>query len=59
VNLLAAEGIASQSFLHRVVDGTAFIMGEAKSASQVETARRVALQTPSVERVLTHIAVEP
>ena len=59
VKLLADEGIASQSFQHRVVDGTAFIMGEAKSAIQVETARRVALQTPSVQRILTHIAVEP
>jgi osmotically-inducible protein OsmY len=59
VNLLAAEGLASQSFQHRVVDGTAFIMGQAKSASQVETARQVALQTPGVQRVVTHIAVEP
>jgi osmotically-inducible protein OsmY len=58
VNLLAAEGIASQSFQHRVVNGTAFIMGEAKSASQVETARQVALQTPGVQRVVTHIVVE-
>jgi osmotically-inducible protein OsmY len=59
VNLLGAEGIASQSFQHRVVDGTAFIMGEAKSTTQVETARQVALQTPGVQRVVTHIAVEP
>jgi osmotically-inducible protein OsmY len=59
VNLLAAEGIASQSFQHRVVNGTAFIMGEARSASQVETARQVALQTPGVQRVVTHIVVEP
>src|SRR5262249_58679605 len=58
VKLLATEGIASQSFQHRVVDGTAFIMGEAKSASQVETARQVALQTPGVQRVVTHIVVE-
>jgi len=59
VNLLAAEGIASQSFQHRVVNGTAFIMGEARSQSQVETARQVALQTPGVQRVVTHIVVEP
>jgi osmotically-inducible protein OsmY len=59
VNLLAAEGIASQSFQHRVVNGTAFIMGEARSPSQVETARQVALQTPGVQRVVTHIVVEP
>jgi osmotically-inducible protein OsmY len=58
VNLLAAEGIASQSFQHRVVNGTAFIMGEAKNAGQVETARQVALQTPGIERVVTHIVVE-
>jgi osmotically-inducible protein OsmY len=57
VNLLAAEGIASQSFQHRVVNGTAFIMGEATNAGQVETARQVALQTPGVERVVTHIVV--
>jgi osmotically-inducible protein OsmY len=59
VNLLAAEGIASQSFQHRVVNGTAFIMGEARSPSQVETARQVALQTPGVQRVVTHIVVVP
>jgi osmotically-inducible protein OsmY len=59
VNLLAAEGIASQSFQHRVVNGTAFIMGEARSTSQVETARQVALQTPGIQRVVTHILVEP
>jgi len=58
VNLLAAEGIASQSFQHRVVNGTAFIMGEARSDSQVETARQVALQTPGIQRVVTHIVVE-
>ena len=59
VNLLAAEGIASQSFQHRVVNGTAFIMGEARSASQVETARQVALQTQGVQDVVTHIVVVP
>ena len=57
VNLLAAEAIASQSFQHRVVNGTAFIMGEADTESQVETARQVALQTPGVQRVVTHIVV--
>src|SRR5262249_22450633 len=48
VNLLAAEGLASQSFQHRVVNGVAFIMGEARRESQVEQARQVALQTPGV-----------
>jgi osmotically-inducible protein OsmY len=57
VNLLAAEGIASQSFQHRVVNGTAFIMGQATHPSQVETARQVALQTPGIQNVVTHIAV--
>jgi osmotically-inducible protein OsmY len=57
VNLLAAEGIASQSFQHRVVNGTAYIMGEAHSEGEVETARGVALQTPGVTRVVTHIFV--
>src|SRR5262245_17836867 len=37
LNLLAGEGIASQSLLHRVVNGTAFVMGEAKSGRQIET----------------------
>jgi osmotically-inducible protein OsmY len=59
VKLLADEGIASQSFQHRVVDGTAYILGQAKSESQVETARQVALQTSGVQRVVTHIVVEP
>lgn len=57
VNLLAAEGIASQSFQHRVVNGTAFIMGEADDEGQVETARATALRTPGVSRVVTHIFV--
>jgi osmotically-inducible protein OsmY len=59
VNLLAAEGIASQSFQHRVVNGTAFIMGQATTPGQVETARQVALQTPGVHEVVTHIVVGP
>jgi len=59
VNLLAAEGIASQSFQHRVVDGTAYIMGQATTPGQVEKARQVALQTPGVQRVVTHIVVGP
>jgi len=59
VNLLAAEGLASQSFQHRVVNGVAFIMGEARRESQVEQARQVALQTPGVTRVVTHILVVP
>ena len=59
VNLLAAQGIASQSFQHRVVNGTAFIMGQAKTPGEVETARRVALQTPGVHDVVTHIVLGP
>ena len=39
VNLLAAETLASQSLLHRVVNGAAFVMGEANDESQVETVR--------------------
>jgi osmotically-inducible protein OsmY len=58
VNLLADEGLASQSFQHRVVNGTAFIMGQAKQESQIETARQVALQTPGVTRVVTHILLQ-
>lgn len=57
VNLLGTEGIASQSFQHRVVNGTAYIMGEADSESEVETARGVALNTPGISRVVTHIFV--
>jgi osmotically-inducible protein OsmY len=59
LNLLADEGLASQSFQHRVVNGTAFIMGQAKDESQIETARQVALQTPGVVRVVTHILLQP
>lgn len=59
VNLLAAQGIASQSFQHRVVNGTAFIMGQATTPGQVETARQVALQTPGVHDVVTHIVLGP
>jgi osmotically-inducible protein OsmY len=57
VHLLAAEGLASQSFQHRVVNGTAFIMGEARNPGEVETARQVALQTPGIQRVVTHIVL--
>lgn len=57
VRLLANQGVASQSLLHRVVNGTAFIMGEASSWAAVETARQIALQTPGVQRVVTHIIV--
>jgi osmotically-inducible protein OsmY len=57
VNLLADQGLASQSLQHRVVNGTAFIIGEATSPGVVDTARQVALQTPGVQRVVTHIIV--
>ena len=58
INLLADDGLASQSLQHRVVNGTAFIIGEARDPSLIETAREVARQTPGVERVVTHIMVE-
>jgi len=57
LNLLASEGIASQSLLHRVVEGTAFIMGEVQDANLIEAIRAVALQTPGVGRVVTHITL--
>jgi osmotically-inducible protein OsmY len=58
VNLLAGEGLASQSLLHRVVNRTAFIMGEVREQSQIDTVRSVAEQTPGVGRVVTHIVLE-
>ncbi|MEW6270377.1 MAG: BON domain-containing protein [Thermodesulfobacteriota bacterium] len=57
--LLKAEGLGSQSFQHRVVNGTAYILGEARLEEQVETARKTALGTPGVEDVVTHIVVRP
>jgi osmotically-inducible protein OsmY len=59
VNLLADEGLASQSFQHRVVNGTAFIMGQARQESQITQARQVALQTPGITNVVTHILLRP
>lgn len=56
--LLADEGIASQSLLHRVVNGTAFIMGEVQDEGLIEALRAAALGTPGVDRVVTHIVVE-
>jgi osmotically-inducible protein OsmY len=58
VNLLAGEGLASQSLLHRVVNGTAFVMGEVHSVGQIESVRSIALQTPGVHQVVTHIRLE-
>jgi osmotically-inducible protein OsmY len=58
VNLLAGEGLASQSLLHRVVNRTAFIMGEVREEGQIDTVRSVAQQTPGVWRVVTHIVLE-
>jgi len=58
LNLLANEGIASQSLLHRVVNGTAFIMGEVRDLGLIESIRSVALQTPDVLRVVPHITLE-
>jgi osmotically-inducible protein OsmY len=58
VNLLAGEGLASQSLLHRVVNRTAFIMGEVREERQIDTVRSVAEQTPGVGRVVTHIVLE-
>jgi len=56
-NLLEAEGLASQSFQHRVVNGVAYILGQAQTDEQVRTARSVALGTPGVRDVVLHIAV--
>jgi hypothetical protein len=39
------------------VNGTAFIMGEVRQASLIETIRSAALQTSGVYRVVTHIVV--
>jgi osmotically-inducible protein OsmY len=58
VNLLAGEGLVSQTLLDRVVKRTAFIIGEVREDSQTETVRSVAEQTPGVERVVTHIVFE-
>ncbi len=58
VNLLAQEGLASQSLLHRVVNGTAFIMGEVQADNQVQLIRDTALQTSGVSYVVTHITLE-
>ncbi|MGH7893394.1 MAG: BON domain-containing protein [Candidatus Binatia bacterium] len=57
LRLIGAEGLASQSFQHRVVNGTAFIMGQVTDPSQIVTARQVALQTRGVQNVVTHIVV--
>lgn len=58
VNLLAQEGIASQSLLHRVVNGTAFIMGEVQTEEQVRVIRETAMNTTGISYVVTHIALE-
>lgn len=58
LNLLANEGIASQSLLHRVVNGTAFIMGEVRDLGLIDSIRSVALQTPNVVRFVPHITLE-
>lgn len=59
LTLLADEGVASPSLHHRVVNGTAFIMGQVETESQIESARRAALRTPGVHDVVTHILVRP
>ena len=53
--LLAADGIGSQSFQHRVVNGVAYILGEAHHEQQIEIARQTALGTAGVNDVVTHI----
>lgn len=58
-NLLAAETLAAQSFQHRVVNGVAYILGQAQTEGQVRTARSVALDTPGVQDAVLHIAVVP
>ena len=57
MNLLANEGLASQSLMHRVVNGRAFIIGEAQNENQIATMRSVAEQTPDVTGVVTHIVI--
>lgn len=59
LRLIQEEGLGSQSFQHRVVNGVAYIMGEARTEEQVEIARRTALGTSGVDRVVTHIFVRP
>jgi len=59
LRLMGEEGLESQSFQHRVVNGVAYIMGAATSEAQVELARQTALGTSGVDRVVTHIDVEP
>lgn len=55
--LLAAEGLSSQSFDHRVVNSVAYVIGQAASEQEVETARSVALGTDGVDRAVLHIDV--
>jgi osmotically-inducible protein OsmY len=40
------------------VNGSAFIMGQARTEGQIEEARQVALETPGVSRVVTHILLQ-
>ncbi len=54
-NLLAADGLSSQSFDHRVVNSVAYILGQAASEDEIEIARRTAQDTPGVEGVVLHI----
>jgi len=56
--LLEAEGLSSQSYQHRVVNGFAYVMGQATMVSQVETVRQTALGISDVHQVVTHITVE-
>ena len=57
VRLLADEGLASQSFQHRVVNGVAFIIGQATDEPTIQRARDIASGTPGVIRVVTHITL--
>lgn len=54
-NLLAADGLSSQSFEHRVVNSVAYILGQATSEAEIEIARRTAEETPGVGGVVLHI----
>jgi osmotically-inducible protein OsmY len=59
LRLLADEGLASQSLLHRVVAGTAYVMGQVGSPAQIDAVRAVARETPGIDGVVTHLTVGP
>lgn len=54
-DLRGARGLESARLRHRVVNGTAFILGRAQEQGQIDAARAVALATPGVRRVVMHV----